>query len=299
MIQIPASFFDHTRVSREGAAGRAWAESLPALVAELCERWELRLDGAPMHGANGLAIPVRRGDDERVLKVAWPGPEFAQELLALRLLDGRSVVRLYESEADRGAALVERLDHERPLAYRPLSEVLAVAARLLRQGAIEVPPGTDLPSVAGMASELSETLAARASRLGDPLPSDLLERACRYATELASVDANLLVNWDLHAADILAADRQPWLAIDPRPAIGVPELGVAQLLWWQLDRMPDPAGPLRALDLVVREAELDPELARRWVYLRSVDYLLWGLANELTIDPVRCRRLIDVHDGRE
>ena len=46
------------------------------------------------------------------------------------------------------------------------------------------------------------------------------------------------------------------------------------------------------LDLIVSVAGLDADLARAWSIVRSVDYWLWGLEAGLTIDPVRCARVL-------
>jgi streptomycin 6-kinase len=294
VIRVPPSFFSYTRVSFEGAAGRAWAESLPALVEELCLRWSLTVDGEPRHGANGIAVPVvRRGDGAVcVLKVAWLDQELRDQIVALELWDGHGMVRLLEASVDDGALLLERLDSSRSLRALPLEESLTVAGGLLRRQAIPA-AGATLPTVVGTATAFAASAAERSARLGDPAPSYALEMAESLARDLATVDADRLVNHDLHDENILAAEREPWLAIDPRVLVGVPEYGIAQLLWWRLDDMAGDRGLRDCLDLLVSTAALDSELAQAWTLVRSVDYWLWGLENGLTIDPVRCARVVE------
>ena len=55
-------------------------------------------------------------------------------------------------------------------------------------------------------------------------PVDLAP-AVRLAADLAGKPARLLVHTDLHYGDILATKRpgQPWVAIDPRAAVGAPD----------------------------------------------------------------------------
>ena len=57
--------------------------------------------------------------------------------------------------------------------------------------------------------------------------------------------------------------------------------------------MDEPSGPQTItglLDTVVENGQLDRTKAIAWSFVRSIDYWLWGLANGLTIDPLRCQR---------
>ncbi len=306
-IRLPASFFSYTRVSSEGEAGRVWAESLPGLVADLCARWSLRIDGAPMHGANGIAVPVRQGGSAYMLKVAWLDDELRDQVAALRRWNGDGTVRLVDESVDDGALLLERLDHTRLLRTVDVQESLTVSAGLLRRLAVPALPAAGdngglperdrarliaLPTTAGAASAFAETARERSARLGDPVPAATLDLGLDLAGQLATVTGDLLVNHDLHDENIVAADREPWLAIDPRVIVGVPEHGIAQLLWWRLDDMGGDDRVRHFLDLIVSVAGLDADLARAWSIVRSVDYWLWGLEAGLTIDPVRCARVL-------
>ena len=297
MISLPPTFFAHTRVAWEGAAGRAWAESLPSLVADLCGRWRLSVDGDVRHGAQGIAVPVCRGGEPYVLKVGWLDQDLRDQIVGLTLWDGRGTVRLEEVSADDGALLLERLDASRSLRTLDVHASLTVAAGLLRRLAVPVPAGDtrvrSLPTTAEAARGFADSAAVRSAALGGAVPARVLDPARRLAASLADVGGDRLVDHDLHDDNVLAAEREPWLAIDPKVAVGAPEYAVAPLLWWRLDELADDADIRRCLDLVVGVAGLDPALARAWTVVRSVGYWLWGLENGLTIDPVRCARLVD------
>ncbi len=97
MIEIPESFFRGT-VDREGERGACWLDTLPALVADLLERWECVLDGPVTHGGVGLIVPVRRfgaNQHTAVLKVSFPHPGNVAEPDAFEAWEGRGAVRLY------------------------------------------------------------------------------------------------------------------------------------------------------------------------------------------------------------
>jgi hypothetical protein len=67
---------------------------------------------------------------------------------------------------------------------------------------------------------------------------------------------------------------------------------VPELLWTRDDYMESDASIRQMLAAIVGAGGLDLEQARRWVIVRCVDYLLWGLGHGLTEDPVRCRRIL-------
>ncbi|NUW44995.1 aminoglycoside phosphotransferase family protein [Nonomuraea rhodomycinica] len=111
-MTVPDSFRSWGRWQREGEAGRLWLAALPGIVSEHCARWDLTVDGDPMHGDNGLAVPVSRGDEPLVLKVSWPDESVPDQVAALRVWNGRGMVLLVDADVSSGALLLERLDHQ-------------------------------------------------------------------------------------------------------------------------------------------------------------------------------------------
>jgi streptomycin 6-kinase len=288
MITIPEAFATAT-ITREGEAGRKWLAALPRLVERLCAQWGLVVDGPVMHGYLGLVVPVQRGDEACVLKVSWVDEATQEEAAALAAWDGRGAVRLLEVQPSLGAMLLERLDFTWSLGRVGIEQAIPIAGRLLRRLAIPAPAGLrPLPAVA---TELAETLPARWEAVGRPLPRRLLDQACDLARQLGPAAGRLLVNYDLHYEDVLAGQREPWLAVDPKVVVGDLEYGVAQLLWCRLEEIEAQGGLDIYFRVLTEAAGLDPELTRGWTLVRCVDYWLWGLSVGLTEDPARCERI--------
>jgi streptomycin 6-kinase len=172
-----------------------------------------------------------------------------------------------------------------------VAEAVAVAGRLLRRLAVPAPEGP--PRLKEVAERLSETLPERWERYGRPIPPRRLDAARDLAVQLGACAGGLLVNYDLHYADVLAGEREPWLAVDPKVVVGDPEYGVAQLLWRRLEAMQAQGGLDQHFQALTEAAGLDPDLARAWTLVRCVDYWLWGLSVGLTADPARCEAIID------
>jgi len=290
MITVPEDFAIST-ITREGEAGRRWIAELPHRVADLCQQWDLVVDGPVMHGYVGLAIPVRRGDEACVLKVSWIDASSRDEATALAAWDGCGAVRLLAVQPEHGAMLLERVDFGRSLNEVDIGEAVAVAGRLLRRLAIPAPDG--LRSQQTMADENYRTLPARWEQFGRPFAQHLLDYTRELARQIGPATANLLVDYDLHYEDILASAREPWLAVDPKVIAGEPEFGVAQLLWCRLEDMEAAGGLERHVHTLVQAAELDPERTRAWAIVRCVDYWLWGLSVGLTYDPARCKIIVE------
>ncbi|WP_051452006.1 aminoglycoside phosphotransferase family protein [Actinospica robiniae] len=299
MNVVPAGLLAFGRWQREGERGRAWISALPDTVNELLGRWELEPDGVAGNGYNGLALPVLRkaepGRPQRercVLKVSWPEESAAgHEALALAIWDGHGAVRLLATSPTEGALLLERAESGKPLSSGPLEKAVPAAGRLLRRLAVPAPNGPR--QLAEVAAEIRDNVRTRWEALGRPLAEQQISQACELADGLSRRTGTLLVNHDLHYDNVLAAEREPWLAIDPKVYIGDPEYQAAQLLWARLDEMDGPRELKAHSGALVDAAELDPELTRAWIVVRCVDYRLWGLAAGFTEDPQRCATLIE------
>lgn len=290
MITVPAQFAAW-RARLDGEPGRAWVRAVPGLVERLLGQWGLVPDDAePLSGGLALVVLVRRGDQRLALRLSYPGEPVADEVLALRAWRGRGAVCLVEAELVAGALLLERLDHTRTLHALPLGEAAAVAGALIRTLAVAAPPG--LRTVAERAAGLPASIRRRQGALGDPVPPRWVEAACRYAVALPVAGEQLLVHADLHYGNVLAGTRQPWSAIDPRAVCGAPEYAVPELMWTRADELRSDAEVRGLLDAIVAAGQLDVDAAYGWVVARCVDYWLWGLERGLTVDPLRCERIL-------
>lgn len=291
MITVPETFREMPRWWHDHP-GRAWLDTLPGLVETQCRRWQLAVDGAPLHGSNALVVPVRRGADPFMLRLSPPGDDVTQEAAALRLWAGRGTVRLFEVDVDARALLLERLS-TRSLQSEPLATAVPVIAELVTRLAVPAPP--EVTSTGSIAAGHVETFGPDWAASEGPTPRAQRDRAIRLADDLAHANpAAVAVDGDLHCAQVLASHRAPWLVVDPVLLRGDPEYDFARVLWSRLDELPEDADITAAFDLFVRAARVPADRARSWVVVRSMSYLLWGIRGGLTEDPPRCRRLLDL-----
>lgn len=243
----------------------------PANVTEdQLDRWDLRRDGDSIHGSGSVVLPVRMSDGaQAVLKIGPAGAESEHEHLALRRWGGDGAVRLLSADPPRRALLLEQLATQ-DLTTLPDIEACEVVAALYRRL-----HGPALPQLRTLTSYLEQwTDDFEALPRSAAMPHRLVEQAVALSRELAADPATTgrLVHGNLHYGNVLAADREPWLAIAPRPVNGDPHYEVAPMLWnrWDELRGHIRAGVQRRFYTLVDAAEFDEDRARAWVLIRVV-----------------------------
>ncbi|MET8824468.1 aminoglycoside phosphotransferase family protein [Streptomyces sp. NPDC004610] len=266
-----------------GEEGRAWLAGLPELVAGSLARWDLRRDGDPGSGEASLVLPVRRPDGTpAMLKLQLPRAESAAAILGLRAWDGAGIVRLLDHDPVSSTMLLERLDADRSLAAvedddTALGILAGLQARLVAR-----PAPAGLPGLGAVAAAMLEETPRAARELSDPADRRRLTDWAAAVAELADRPGDRLLHWDLHYENVLAAGREPWLAIDPEPLAGDPGFD----LWPALDSRwaevvaPDPHRVLRRrFDLLTEALDLDRARATGWTLGRLLQNALWDIAD--------------------
>ncbi|MET7368800.1 aminoglycoside phosphotransferase family protein [Streptomyces sp. NPDC005566] len=278
MIGTPEAFSGST-IAREGEPGAAWLAVLPTVVDELLARWDCVPDGEVMHGGVGIIVPVRRRDGgAAVLKVSFPHPGNVHEPDAFAVWGGRGAVLLHERYDESFAMLLERVRASTLAEVEDDDEVVTVAGRLSRRLAVPAPPG--LPRLRGLAESWEEQLRKDAEELTHALSPYVVDTAVATVRELGRVQPDTLVHGDLHGGNILRADREPWLAVDPKGYAGDPAYDGGTLLTSRALTMFGAddlhRAVLRALDAFAEAAELDRVRVRRWAQLHAVQAAFWG-----------------------
>jgi streptomycin 6-kinase len=226
---------------------RDWLARLPGFVAEIAERWELDV-GEPFQpgGQCAWVAPACAATGDRlVLKIGWVHPEARCEADGLRFWAGNGVVFLHAAQqhGDTDALLLERCEPGSQLADLPEPDQDPVFCGILARLWREPPAGHQFPLLTDMCREWADTFEVEDA--ADPVPLDpgIVRAGLELFRQLpASADRELLLATDLHAQNILAAQREPWLAIDPKPHVGDPTYDVLQYLINSERLVADPVG---------------------------------------------------------
>jgi streptomycin 6-kinase len=271
VLALPKSLVDG--VAADGTPERRrWLDQLPGMVAALASRWSLELDEPYQPGGQCSWVAPARGPcgERLVLKVGWSHPEALREADALRIWNGNGSVAVHAERVtdDTVALLMERCEPGLPLATLAEPDQDVVVCGQLRRLWLELPAGHPFPSLQMMcdawAGEYSEAAARE--------PPELDPGIARAGLELfrllpGSADRQVLLATDLHAENILAARREPWLVIDPKPHIGDPCYDALQHML-NCDRLlTDPGGLARRLAGLL---DLDTDRLLLWLFARCV-----------------------------
>ncbi|MEN4478887.1 aminoglycoside phosphotransferase family protein [Mycolicibacterium cosmeticum] len=282
MIALPDAV---TAMAGRGPQWQAWVDRLPAVVTAALDRWNLTPDGTPDHGFCSIVLPVRTADgDSAVLKVSFPDAESEHEHLALRRWGGSGAVRLLRADPHSRSMLLERLQ-DRNLEELWDIEACEVVAGLY--GRIHVAALPQLRPLAGFVREW--TAGLRALPRNAAVPRRLVEQAISLGDDFATDPASggTLIHGDLHYANVLAADREPWLVIDPKPMNGDPHYELAPMLWNRWDELTGYVrdGVRRRFYTLVDAAGLDADRARAWVTVRVMHNAMWELTEQAEPNP--------------
>jgi streptomycin 6-kinase len=242
-------------------------EGVREIISECERRWHITVQPPFEHLSYGYVAPaVNAKGEDIVLKIGAPN---APEIRALMLYGGRSSVRLLDFDEPRGILLLERLlPGERLSTLSDDEEATRIAARVMRELWRPLPPDHTFPMVQSWAEGL---------RTG-PLPPRLVGMAESLFRDLiASSEPAVLLHGDLHHFNILSAQRQPWLAIDPKGVAGELAYEPGALL-----RNPSPQLCLNAevqrrrVTVLCEELGLDRQRIVGWAVAQAVLSAWWS-----------------------
>jgi streptomycin 6-kinase len=253
---------------RKNPEHTAWLERLPEVVQTLGRRWSLVFGDAFDHSEISCSwvAPVTLSDGTpAVFKIGMPHMEAADEARGLQFWNGDPTVHLLASDDDSGAMLLERCEPGTPLRALPEPEQDVVIAGLLRRlWRKSFAPHSFRPLSELTKYWISCTLADQ------PNWSDtgLVQEGLRLFEQLPrTASTEVLLATDLHAGNVLRAEREPWLVIDPKPFVGDPAYDATQHLFNCNERLrSDPSGLIhRMADLL----HIDAERIQLWTFARA------------------------------
>ncbi len=262
-IKIPEALATSCAKSVEG---NVWLVALAGVIREMSDRWSLTL-GAPIEDevtGSWVAPATMSNGDQVIFKIGMPHLEGEQEIAALRLLDGDPTVRLLDADEQHNAMLLERCEPGTSLrgVFQPEQDV--ILARLLKQFWRVPPEDHPFRHLGAIIAYWSNETVADEGRWHDV---GLVNEGLRTLNELTmSTIGKSLLATDLHAGNVLRAEREPWLVIDPKPFVGDRPFDATQHLLNCRSRL-----RTDAKDTIRRFAdmlEVDSDRVRLWLFAR-------------------------------
>jgi streptomycin 6-kinase len=223
--------------------------------------------------------------DEVVLKVQTPHRESEHEAAALELWDGDGAVRLLAHDPERHALLLERCVPATPLAIVGQEAALEVLVSLLPR--LWKPAAAPFRSLAEEAAWWLVQLPRSWEEAGRQVERRLLDASLEALGELAPTQGEqVLLHQDLHGDNVLAAEREPWLVIDPKPLVGEREFAVAPIVR-SVELGHSRRDVLYRLDRLTSELGLDRERARGWTIGQTIAWSVGSEYHETHVETAR------------
>jgi streptomycin 6-kinase len=246
-----------------GLTHAEWLERVPDLVATRRNEWGLQLGEPYQAGAAGYTVRAELADGTgAVLKIVYPHRESEHEADALEHWSGEGAVQLLARSDDGYALLLERCEPGTFLSEAGADKALDVLIGLLPR--LWTAAGEPFHTLVDEAAWWVSYLPRHWDAVRPPYERRLLDAAVAALTELPPTQGDLvLLHQDLHAENVLAAEREPWLVIDPKPLVGEREFAIAPIVRsFELGR--SRRDVLYRFDRVTSELGLDRERARGW-----------------------------------
>ena len=262
---IPDSVAANCRKSPERMA---WLEGLPSTVQELRRRWELTPD-SPLSGEEpscSYVEGVRRGDGApAVLKISMPHMEQEHEAEGLRFWNGHPTVRLLKSDDGLRAMLLERCQPGTTLRVLDECDQDVAVAGLLQRLWRPVRTQHRFRPLSALVEYWSKQTLSDIEQWPD---EGLVREGLRVFKELAyTATADVLLATDLHAGNVLRAEREPWLVIDPKPFVGDPAYDGTQHLFNCSARLQ--SNPENVIGRLADLLGVNYERLRLWTFARA------------------------------
>ncbi|MET7802774.1 aminoglycoside phosphotransferase family protein, partial [Streptomyces decoyicus] len=149
---------------------------------------------------------------------------------------------------------------------------------------LPAPPG--LRSLGDIAAEMLEQVPRAVTALADPAEQQRLRGWASAVAELVGEPGDRMLHWDLHYDNVLAAEREPWIAIDPEPLSGDPGFDLWPALDSRWDDVVAKGDTLRMVrrrfDLLTEILDLDRACATGWTLGRLLQNELWDIEGGAT-----------------
>jgi streptomycin 6-kinase len=290
-MHLPPAFIQN-QIALNGERGQAWIDALPALIAEYEQRWAITV-GAPFGLSYNFAAPATKADGTPlVFKAVAPYLDADLEADALLLYAGRGAVRLVDRDQAGGAMLLERCQPGTELATlfpERDAEATAIAADVMVQlwrPLSQEHPFPDLASYTSVLDRLPDLFGGT----NGPMDERVVDAAIDLRTSLlASASETVLLHGDFHHHNVLRAERQPWLAIDPKGVAGEKAYEPSPMIYNPLGEwhghVDGPRLVRRRVDVIVEHTGLDRQRVLGWAVVQGIVSSAWDFEDGGTGGP--------------
>ncbi|MBT6814301.1 MAG: hypothetical protein HOA53_16890 [Anaerolineae bacterium] len=259
---------------------QSWLNALPMLLRKYAQRWRLEILVPFENLSYNYAAPVRcTNSTSAVIKIAFPNDEARVEIAALRHFDGRSMGRLHKYNRADCVFLLERVIPGGSLWKTDDEQATNIFLDLMPKLWHPYLGDYHFSRVEDWGKGFSRFKKRYVGGTGI-LDRKLVDKAERVFDELlASSDDAVLLHGDLHHGNVLSAERQSYLAIDPKGVLGEQCYEVGAFLRNPIPDLLKKENPrammMRRVDQIVERLGFDRQRVIGWGMSQAVLAAIW------------------------
>lgn len=254
------------QIGKESKKNQLWVNSLSGIISKLQTVWDIEIGNPYLKNVtcSYVAPCVVQGRKNAVLKIGLPHEESKDEIEGLIHLKGNPTVKIFRYNKNLNSMLMEQCTPGTHLNEQDELYQDRIVCTLLKTIWETDLTGSAFRPLSEMVSQWNiETL----ENLKNFPDSKLAIHGCQLKEELIkSTNRNVLLATDLHAGNILNAQRKEWLAIDIKPYLGDPVYDLTQHIMNCLNRLSD--NPKEFIKQISKRAEVDEERLTKWMVAR-------------------------------
>lgn len=249
-VTIPEDFRDSIH-RFFGSEGDQWFSGLGAILQKCLWKWDLHTcEIAGDLSVNLICYAISPVYGPVVLKIGFPHPEFYSELAALALYRDRDVCKLYDSDVDLGAMLLQRIIPGFNLkTIKSEDKRLEIAVGVISKLPM---PTASHPAIPAFRDWIDRAFAR--ARCEQKMTAELLfylDQAEKLFDEMTALEpADILLHGDLHHENILYSTDGRWMVIDPKGITGIRSLEAGRYILNAIWFTPDARKPAVLSQLV-------------------------------------------------
>lgn len=281
-MNLPAAFIQN-QIDLNGERGRAWIEALPAIIAQCEASWDITVE-TPFSLSMNYAAPATKADGTPVvLKVIAPYLDADNEYLVLQHYAGHGAIRLLARDESTSAMLLERClpgDELATLFPERDDDATAIAGETMRKLWHALPASHPYPTLTEWTGVMDRIGTIWQGGL-PPMDQYIIDAAIALRKDLLDSTAEtVLLHADFHHHNVLRAEREPWLVIDPKGIAGERAYEPSPMFYnplgqWHGGIADGAAFVRRRAEIICERAGLDQQRVLAWAVVQCVISDAW------------------------
>ncbi len=277
--KLPPRFVQNT-VDLCGEAGKMWLNDLPRIVEELSEKWSFKPEKPFRNLSYNFVAPcICENGENAVLKIALPlnNPEIFNEAAFLELADGNGTVKLLNLDETNRAILLEKATpgaNLKEVCRTDVGKAVEITIKAMRKILKKPPQDHSF----WLLDEWFDNFFYKSENT--EFPERFIWKARGIYEELSVLSKEkFLIHGDLHHENILSAEREPFLVIDPKGIVGEIGFEISTFLnnhaFWLSDDLNLREKIIEAVFQFSEAFEIEPINLYKWAFAQMVLSIWW------------------------